>query len=789
MGSFNIAHAVSAQSGPYEIQLSTVPEIVPVGKAQLFIHLESQGKPVIGADVKALAAMPDMPMGERAQMATPPPDQPGTYVAPVGFAMQGNFEVSLTINAPQGNVSVKIPLQTGQNTASQSSFSWKWIAVLIALFIALAFVIYRMKVTGQRWPREIFRPSILIGVLALIVLLAIAIYATRHFRRAGTMTPVQAMGMSMDMPAPAGALPVQLASVRRGTVADQVVYSGQTVGYVQQDIYPRVTGVIQWMPFYAGDHIKKGQLLARLDSSQYDLLVAAQSANARQAEQQIGIARSENSAAQAQVGEASAQTGAQSNTVAQTIHMADEAKAVIRQKQSTLNVAQNQQAKMRAELQEMQSDFQASFASQNTARNEVTVAQRTQAAAQADAAAAKTGVNAANAQLASAQADLEYRQQEIVRAKVLLQGGAASEQSYQSATAQYKIAAAKVDDAKAQVQHAQAALNAAQATARVASAKIRSAQSEVAKATAESTSRQARIAKAKASLGKSTAQIAAAKAEVDQARAAANAAKSQVDVALSNLKAQRESKITASANATAASQRIGAAQAGASAAQAQLSSAETTKGYTLIRSNIDGVVMRRLISPGVLVQPGQAILQVAQINPIRVQANVAEDDLARIHVGSSVSITASEDHQNPVHATVTSITPAVDAASHTGMVEAIVSNSKNQFLPGEYVQMSISVGQQNNILRVPSNAIQWFTNPGKGVETTSEKPYVWIAAKGQNNTFTAHRVVVRLGMSNGDETAVLSGLQEGQRIVLGNQQNLQEGMALVASKSTFEASA
>jgi hypothetical protein len=44
-------------------------------------------------------------------------------------------------------------------------------------------------------------------------------------------------------------------------------------------------------------------------------------------------------------------------------------------------------------------------------------------------------------------------------------------------------------------------------------------------------------------------------------------------------------------------------------------------------------------------------------------------------------------------------------------------------------------------------------------------------------------------MSNGDETAVLSGLQEGQRIVLGNQQNLQEGMALVASKSTFEASA
>ncbi len=691
-GSLNAAFAVSARSGPYEIDLSTEPAIVPVGKAQLIIQIQSQGKPVTGADVKALAQMPGMPMGEREAQAVPRSGQPGTYVAPAGFAMQGTYQVNLDIDGPSGKTSLKIPLQTGQNTAQSGGLPWLTIVISVLLLAALAYVIYRMKSTGQHIPlKKVLGPSTLVGIAVLVVLFLLALYAVRHWRRAGAMTPVEEMGMSMEMPAPAGALPVQLATVTRGDVSDQVVYSGQAVGYVEQDIYPRVSGIIEWMPFYAGDKIKKGQLLARLDTSQYDPQVAAQRAAASQARQQVGIAQSENSAAKAQANQAIAQTGAQSNMMAQAQHLVDQAKAIIRQKQSTLQAAQSQTSKMRSDLQEAQNNYQASLATRSQAQSDVNVAQQAQSAAQANAAAAKTRID-------DAQADVDYWNVEIPRMKVLLQGGAVSQQTYESELAQSKRATAKVEDAKAQLQQAQA-------DARVAAAKIQSAQAFAASAAAQSAASKSRIAKAQASIQKADAQAQAARADVDQARGAAKAAISQVAAARSTLLAQREAANAAQSNASAANGRIGAAVAGANQAQAQLSSAEINKGYTLIRSQVNGVVTRRLISPGVLVQPGQAILQVAQINPIRLQANVAEQDLARIHVETPVTVSLADGNAKPVMAKVTSIMPSVDASSHTGVVEAVVNNPTDQFLPGQYVKMAISVGQTKNAMQVPSSAI------------------------------------------------------------------------------------
>jgi RND family efflux transporter MFP subunit len=503
-----------------------------------------------------------------------------------------------------------------------------------------------------------------------------------------------------------------------------------------------------------------------LDTSQYDPQVAAQEAATNQARQQIGIAQSESAAAGAQAGEAESQIAAQSNNVAQAQHQAEVARAIIAQKKSTLKAVQSQGSKMRSVLQVAQNNYQAQLAAQSEAQSDVNVAQQMQAAAQANVAAAKTRID-------DAQADVEYWNAELPRIKVLLKGGAVSQQTYASELAQSKRATAKVEDAQAQLQ-------AAQADVRVATAKIQSAESKTATAIAKSAASKSRIAKAKASVQQADALLEAAKADVNQAQGAAKAVKAQVNAALSTLQAQRQAADAAKSNAAAASGRIGAAQSGAQQAQAQLSSAEINKGYTLIRSQVDGVVTKRLISPGVLVHPGQAILQVAQINPIRLQANVAEEDLTRIHLGSQVSISSTDSSAKPVAAQVTSITPSVDAASHMGMVEAVVNNPKNKFLPGQYVKMAINVGQSKNVLRVPSSAIQWLADPNGSIETISTKPYVWIAKPetGQANSFTAQQMTVRLGATNGDVTAVVSGLKTGEMVVLGNQLNLSDGMAL-----------
>jgi multidrug efflux pump subunit AcrA (membrane-fusion protein) len=79
------------------------------------------------------------------------------------------------------------------------------------------------------------------------------------------MTPLQAQGMEMNTPAPPGTLAVEVAPVKQGPIAEVIRYSGQAVGFTVQDVNPRGTGVITWMPYYVGDRVKKGEVLARLD--------------------------------------------------------------------------------------------------------------------------------------------------------------------------------------------------------------------------------------------------------------------------------------------------------------------------------------------------------------------------------------------------------------------------------------------------------------------------------------------------------------------------------------------
>ncbi len=136
------ALAIDSVAGPYHLTVTTDPAVVPVGNAKLFVHIDnSAGKPVDGATVKVLAQMPSMPMGEREQTATPVPGTPGTYQAPVVFAMAGGYDAHVTITGPGGSAKADIPLQTGQSTRGNESGGFPTAPVLEALTLLAIIVI------------------------------------------------------------------------------------------------------------------------------------------------------------------------------------------------------------------------------------------------------------------------------------------------------------------------------------------------------------------------------------------------------------------------------------------------------------------------------------------------------------------------------------------------------------------------------------------------------------------------------------------------------------------------
>ncbi len=678
------------QAGPYRIELSAQPGTLPAtGRVKLmFAVTDSAGKPVEGVTLRSLTKMPGMNMGERDETATPLPGQPGVYTAPASFAMEGGYEDTLQVEGPLGSATAKIALSTGQNIAvsagspstgnvsAVSSPGIPWLAAL-AVTALLVFVVVRMRRTGQAFSfRGVAWRSVLGSLLFLGLILWGAVYAVNHFRRPGAWTPIEAQGMEMNLPAPLGTAPVELATVESGRIDSTVRYAGQAVGYVEQEITPRVTGVLTWMPFYAGDRVKQGQLLARLDTSQSAPLVAAQTGQVAVAREGVAVARKDYQQAMAMIKEAHAEVGSKQGAVV-------------------------------------------------AARADVVTAEQERASAQANQEATQSLLTDANAQLQAAQADQQYWREEIDREASLFKAGAVTQEEVQREKAQAQNADAKVRQAQARIVQTQA--------------QIRAAQSGV---------------------QRSDAMIAAAKAKLQQAQ--------------SDLEAHDAHVRSAEAAADSAHQKIQQAQAGEQQAQGTLASASATQGYSEIRSQTDGVVTQRLISPGVLVNPGQTLLKVAQISPIRVQANVPETDLQKLQVGGHVLVGAPNGSGSSLPARITSLAPSIDPITRTGVVETVLPNQDRRFLPGQYVTLELSLGHAANTMHIPTRALRYHTIASGQALSTQSTPTVWVAepVPATQNQFTVHEVTVKTGRNDSDRTEILSGLEAGQKVVTAGQDSL-----------------
>lgn len=198
-------------------------------------------------------------------------------------------------------------------------------------------------------------------------------------------------------------------------------------------------------------------------------------------------------------------------------------------------------------------------------------------------------------------------------------------------------------------------------------------------------------------------------------------AEAQVEQAQAKLREVQNTKLAARAALDTMVHHVGHQYSTAQQAKAALKNTVIYEKYTRIVAQEDGVVTKRLISPGVVVNPGMMVLKVAHVKQVRIQAEVATEDAARLKLGSKVSIKGSQASSEEIQARVTSIFPAADPASRTFTVEALIENIRSQhevnlsqvssveaykFLPGQYVVMKISTGEREGLV-VPSSAIIW----------------------------------------------------------------------------------
>lgn len=182
---------------------------------------------------------------------------------------------------------------------------------------------------------------------------------------------------------------------------------------------------------------------------------------------------------------------------------------------------------------------------------------------------------------------------------------------------------------------------------------------------------------------------------------------------------------------------------------------------TILRSPVSGVITARNYDQGDM-YGGSPIYVVEQITPVKLYVGISEMDYTRVKKNDTVTLTADALPGKTFTGRIARIYPTIDAATHTFTAEVNVANSDRLLRPGMYARVTVNFGSNHSIV-VPDDCV--VKQQGSGVRS------VFVL----QNDNTVKEVVVTLGRHFGTEYEILSGIAEGDKVVVKGQASLKNG--------------
>lgn len=263
---------------------------------------------------------------------------------------------------------------------------------------------------------------------------------------------------------------------------------------------------------------------------------------------------------------------------------------------------------------------------------------------------------------------------------------------------------------------------------------------------------------------------------IRQAETAVRRAEIGVRLAKSNTQQNqlRDDDILA-AEAAVAQARAGVAQAQATlqSARANLAKARQDIANATTVSPIDGVISSRSAEVGQLVGPGSPAITVIALDRVYFEAQVAETDIARIEVGVPVQIEVDAYPGKFFSGKVTRVYPAGSTSSRNFTVRVEIANGAGTLRPGMFARGTVIALRREGVV-IPKDAL---------IQTEDGKTAVFVSEGGK-----AQRRIVEVGLGTADTVEILSGVQDGESVVVAGQGGLRDGASVDASEATPAAS-
>lgn len=191
------------------------------------------------------------------------------------------------------------------------------------------------------------------------------------------------------------------------------------------------------------------------------------------------------------------------------------------------------------------------------------------------------------------------------------------------------------------------------------------------------------------------------------------------------------------------------------AAKASVRRARTQRDYMALTAPADGLIIRRDGEIGQFIPAGQAVFYLSCCAPLRVTAEVDEEDISRVHVGQRVLLRADALPGQLLDGSVAEITPKGDPVARSYRVRVKLADP-SQLKVGMTVDANLIVAERANALLVPATAVQ--------------KDAVWVIDDGR-----LRRQPVRVGVTGAGRSEIVEGLATDARIVDSPAADLREG--------------
>ncbi len=192
----------------------------------------------------------------------------------------------------------------------------------------------------------------------------------------------------------------------------------------------------------------------------------------------------------------------------------------------------------------------------------------------------------------------------------------------------------------------------------------------------------------------------------------------------------------------------------------QIQKIERTKKVIInfnMYANVSGVITKMLTKEGNHVKEGTPLFMISNLNSVWAVFDVYEQDIINLKKGQQLTIVPNAYPNEKIEAKINFINPILNSKTRTIAIRATLKNNKNKLKPGMLVSSFVNVSNNNEtstIVKIPKTAVLW----------TGKRSVIYVKPNKNESIFELREV--ELGQSLGDKYQIISGLKNGEEIVV-----------------------